>query len=239
MPTIITEMGPGLAGWGGEEPPYYLDADDGTPFPWEKSNDPSLADMPEPPPPTPRPRPQGRQEAQQSDLLEEVTLLVGADSEGILDELRKHVEARHDASMEISRLKAEAKTLEALFGKQGGSMAQTHYEHERSMLLAELKEAARVRYKRDPDTKTNSKGDEVVIELTDGRADDLARGDPLYKSHLKEAERNRERYAELQAQISKAFAEKEKRDGLITYCRERLDTIRALIYYESSRRKHS
>lgn len=127
-----------------------------------------------------------------------------------------------EQTRKIHALEKEAARLEARYG--GGGNQGSHYDRDRKALLAELKEDARALYAKNPDTTTDAKGNEKIIPLTDGRADDMARMHPRYKRFLAEAESDLQVYADLKVDIGEAI-------GVRTWIRENLEMIRAATYY--------
>jgi hypothetical protein len=148
-------------------------------------------------------------------LMERIAIETDLDPITLLAQLREQTKKIH-------ALEKEAARYEARYGSAGNQ--GSHYDRDRKALLAELKEDARALYAKNPETTTDSKGNEKIIPLTDGRADDMARMHPRYRRFLAEAESDLQVYADLKADIGEAL-------GVRTWIKESLEMIRAATYY--------
>lgn len=128
----------------------------------------------------------------------------------------------------IAPLRAELRMLQARFESKGRS--PSHFDIQRGLLLSELKEEARVLYDRDPKFKEAAKGRQVKIELTDGRAEDIAHAHPRYHRFVEEAEDQQKRIADLGREISDLYDRVEVWKGRKEYLTQKLEQARALTY---------
>jgi hypothetical protein len=153
---------------------------------------------------------------------------VGGDPDEVLQEYRDQIDRVHAASMQVAQQKAHMVRLEVRFGKS--NQAGSHWDAERKVLLAEISEEERVKYRRNPEQTTDSKGVTKDVSLTDGRVEDLAHAHPRYRKFLDETLREREDYARASVKLSEAFAELEHAKGIQAYLEARLQMMRSLTY---------
>lgn len=161
-----------------------------------------------------------------------VTALVshetGYDIPGMLKEQDEIPKRIFSLQQKISPLRAEKRAIDARYFAKGRSTSL--FDIERGILLSELKEEARVLYNRDPDFKTDGRGNKVKVELTDGRAEDMARGHPRYRKFIEESRDERKRALELGKELGKLYdkldAWKRKADAL----KVKLDQMKAETY---------
>lgn len=153
---------------------------------------------------------------------------LGGDPDQLLQEYRNQVDRVREAALAVARHKAQMVRLETRFGKFG--LFGSHWDAERKVLLAELSEEERVKYKRNPDTKTDAKGVTTEVAITDGRVDDLAHAHPRYRRFLEDTLREREEHARLGVALSEAYTELEHAKGVQAYLEARLQMIRSMAY---------
>lgn len=161
-------------------------------------------------------------------LLHLVEQDVGWNISGLLQELHDVPRRIFAVREKVAPLKAELAMLKARYESKGRS--PSHFDIRRSLLLSELKEEARVIYYRNPDFKEAAKGRQVRIELTDGRAEDIAHAHPRYRKFVEEAEEDHRRIAEIGKQLSPLFDRIEGLRGRRDYLIQRIEMARALTY---------
>lgn len=153
----------------------------------------------------------------------------GYDIPGLFREyetIPKHI---YGLRQKISPLRAEQRLLQARY-ESGGAHQPSAYDEARKNLLAELKEEERERYKQKPDTYQNAKGQEIERELTDGRAEDLARASRRYRVFLEEAANDRRKIVDLGKQIGALMDKIDAWKGQQEYLARLLDQCKACTY---------
>lgn len=118
-------------------------------------------------------------------LLALVSQEAGYDIPGLFREYEQVPKKIFEYRQRMAPLRAEQKGLQARY-ESGGAHQPSAYDEARKNLLAELKEEERERYRASPETYTNAKGQTIERELTDGRAEDLARASRRYRLFLEE-----------------------------------------------------
>lgn len=152
----------------------------------------------------------------------------GYDVAGMLAEQDGLPQKFFQLRQKISPLLAEKRAIDARYAARGRSTSL--WDIERGILLSELKEEARVLYNRDPDFKTDGKGKQVKIELTDGRAADLAHAHPRYRKLIDESRDERKRAHELSKQLGKLFDRMEAWKRRADALKIKLEQIKAETY---------
>jgi chromosome segregation ATPase len=159
----------------------------------------------------------------------------GWDCEALFVEMEATPQKMYALRQKIAPLRAEMKMLEDRFASKGRS--PSHWDIERGLLLSELKEEARIIYARDPDLKTDAKGNESVIPLTDGRAEDIAHAHPRYRKFVEESQADRRRIREIGGEVGKLYDRLEAWKGRREFLRSKLEQIKAETYLLSSQMK--
>ncbi len=157
-----------------------------------------------------------------------VSLETGYDVDGMLKENDDIPKRIFSLRQQISPLLAEKRAIDARYIAKGRSTSL--WDVERGILLSELKEEARVLYNRDPDFKEDAKGNQTKIELTDGRAEDIARGHPRYRKMIEESRDERKRAATLGKELSKLFDKLEAWKRRADALKIKLEQIKAETY---------
>lgn|GEM_PF-5625265 len=152
----------------------------------------------------------------------------GYDVDGLLRALEELPRRVYALRQRVAPLKAELAMLKARYDSKGRS--PSHFDLQRSLLLSELKEEARDAYERDPKYRTDSRGRQTKIELTDGRAEDLAHASLRYRKFLEEAEADWRRIGELGKEISQLWDKIESWRGRQSYLIQALEMSRAHVY---------
>lgn len=166
-------------------------------------------------------------------LLALVSQEAGYDIPGLFREYEAVPKKIYAIRQRMSPLRAEMKLLQARY-ESGGAHQPSAYDEARKNLLAELKEEERERYKQSPDTYTNARGQEIERELTDGRAEDLARASRRYRLFLDEAALERRRIVELGREIGTLLDKADAWKGTQEYLSKVLDQCRAATYAVSN-----
>lgn len=160
-------------------------------------------------------------------LLRLISTDAGVDISGLLDELEKVPQQIFKIREKIAPLRAELRLLQSRYESKGRS--PSNWDVERGMLLSELKEEARRNYKLRPDTKDTSRG-KVAVELTDGRAEDLAHASPRYIEFVAKADTERRRIADLGKEIGVLFDKMETWQGRKEFLVQKIEMARAFVY---------
>ena len=136
-----------------------------------------------------------------------VTALVshetGYDVDGMLRELDEAPKKYWEIRQKIAPLLAEKRAIEERYTSRGRSPSM--WDVERSLLLSELKEEARDAYSQNPAFKTDARGNEVRIELTDGRAEDKAHAALRYRKFIEDSKIERQRARDLKKALGILF----------------------------------
>jgi predicted nucleic acid-binding Zn-ribbon protein len=160
----------------------------------------------------------------------------GMDIPGLLGEMEKLPREMFSIRQKLSPLRSELAMLKARYDSKGRS--PSHFDIQRSLLLSELKEEARVTYYRNPDYREDSKGRKVRIELTDGRAEDVAHAHPRYRKFIEESQDELKRMAQISREMQPLFDRIEGLKGREKYLTLKLEQGRALTYtYNASMSK--
>lgn len=129
----------------------------------------------------------------------------------------------------LAPLRADLRLLQARF-ESGGAHQPSAYDEARKNLLAELKEEERERYNQAPETYTNAKGQQIEKELTDGRAEDLARASRRYRLFLEEAAEERRKIVNLGRQVGEILDKIDAWKGKQEYLARLLEQCKAVTY---------
>lgn len=159
----------------------------------------------------------------------------GWDAEGLLAELEALPRKIYSIRQKLAALRSEMRMLEDRFASKGRS--PSHWDIERGLLLSELKEEARIIYARDPEMKTDAKGNESVIPLTDGRAEDIAHAHPRYRKFVEESQADRRRIREIGRGVGTLYDGLEGLKGKREFIRAKLEQLKAETYLLSSQMK--
>lgn len=151
---------------------------------------------------------------------------IGWNIAGALREAESIPERIHEIRLKMAPLRSEQKELEAKYASKGRS--PSHYDVQRSVLMSKLKEAARQMYDANPNFRTDSKGNQVRIELTDGRAEDMAHAAQEYKDFVRKASRDQKRLAQIGRELSPMFDQIERLKGIAAYLKMRHEAAVAL-----------
>lgn len=152
----------------------------------------------------------------------------GWDVDGMMRELEGLPQKFFGLRQKIAPLLAEKRAIEDRFASRGRSPSV--WDVERSLLLSELKEEARVIYSRNPDTRTDAKGNETVVTMTDGRAEDVAHAHPRYRKFVEESRAERQRARELGREVGKLFDRLEAWKLRRDFLKIKLEQIKAETY---------
>jgi hypothetical protein len=152
----------------------------------------------------------------------------GYDVDGLLREMEDLPQKFFGLRQKLSPLRAEKGAIDDRFASRGRSPSM--WDVERSLLLSELKEEARELYNRSPQFREDSKGNQVKIELTDGRAEDIAHAHPRYRKFVQESIDERRRARELGKQIGKIYDRLEAWKRRSEYIKLKLEQIKAETY---------
>lgn len=152
----------------------------------------------------------------------------GMDIEGMLRELEEIPSRMKVGKGKIAPLKAEQDLLRSRFDAR--ALQPSQFELERRILLSELKEEQRILYNRDPEFRTDSRGKNVKVELTDGRAEDLAHGHPRYARFVDEGRTDRRRLAELAAELRTLYDAMDVLKAKKAFLLAKLEQIKAMTY---------
>jgi len=153
----------------------------------------------------------------------------GYDIEGLFREYEMIPRKIYAFRQKLAPLRADVRLLQARF-ESGGAHQPSAYDEARKTLLAELKEEERERYYQNPPTSTNAKGQEVVRDLTDGRAEDLARASRRYRVFLEEAAEERRKIVALSRQVGEILDKIDAWKGKQEYLARLLDQCKAITY---------
>lgn len=164
-----------------------------------------------------------------------VTHEVGWDVEGLSREMDAMPQRIYSLRQKISPLRSEVVMIEDRYASRGRSISI--WDADRTVLLSELKEEARVIYNRNPDFKTDGKGNQVKIEMTDGRAEDVAHAHPRYRKFLQEARDERKRAKEVRTEMGKLYDKLEAWKNRREAIKSRLEQVKADTYLLSSQMK--
>jgi hypothetical protein len=166
------------------------------------------------------------------DVPGRVTALVshetGYDVDGMLRELEEAPKKYWEMRQKVGPLLAEKRAIEDRYISRGRSPSL--WDVERSLLLSELKQEARDAYSQKPDYKTDAKGNQVKIELTDGRAEDIAHAALRYRTFVDDTKAERRRARELKKELGKLFDKLEAWKLRREYLKIKLEQIKAETY---------
>lgn len=159
-------------------------------------------------------------------LLALVSTDIGWDIAGSLKALEAIPGQIHAIRERIAPLKAELKMLEAKYASKGRS--PSHYDIQRSVLMSKLKEEARRMYEANPNYRTGPKGQQIKIELTDGRSEDMAHAAQEYKDFVRRASHDQKRIGQIGKELGPMYDEIERLRGAKEYLMERINMAVAL-----------
>lgn len=162
-------------------------------------------------------------------LLALVSHEAGYDVDGLFREYEGVPKKIFSLRQRLAPLRADMRLMQARY-ESGGAHQPSAYDEARKTLLAELKEEERERYNQTPETYTNAKGQEVVKELTDGRAEDLARASRRYRVFLEEAAQERRRIVEMGREVGEIMDKIDVWKGRQEYLARLLDQCKACTY---------
>jgi chromosome segregation ATPase len=163
-----------------------------------------------------------------ADLKTTIVQAIGYDVDGLLKELEELPKRIYALRQKINPLRSEMRMLQERFASKGRS--SSHYDLQRLVLLSELKEEARVLYRRDPEFKEDSKGRTIRIELTDGRAEDIAHAHPRYRKFIEEADAERKRISEINKELGPLFDKIEVWRGRKEFLVNTIEIAKAMVY---------
>jgi len=153
----------------------------------------------------------------------------GYDIAGLFREYETIPRKIYSFRQKLVPIRADMRLLQARY-ESGGAHQPSAYDEARKTLLAELKEEERERYYQNPPTYTNAKGQEIVRDLTDGRAEDLARASRRYRVFLEEAAEERRRIVDLGRRAGEIMDKIDAWKGKQEYLARLLDQCKAVTY---------
>lgn len=160
----------------------------------------------------------------------------GYDLDGMLKELEEAPKKYWEIRQRIGPLLAEKRAIDDRFVSRGRSPSM--WDVERSLLLSELKEEARDAYNQNPAYRTDAKtGREIKLEMTDGRAEDVAHASLRYRTFINDSKADRQRAQDLKKALGKLFDKLEAWRLRREFLRVKLDQIKAETYLLSSQMK--
>lgn len=161
-------------------------------------------------------------------LLSTVQTAIGWDVAGLATALEAMADKTLAVREQIAPLRSELKMLQEKYASKGRS--PSHSDIIRSTLMAKLKEEERTKYNACPDTRVDSKGNQLKVELTDGRCEDLAHAREEYQEFVRKTNRDHRRIGHLGKELAPLYDRLEFLRGKKQALLERLEIARALIY---------
>jgi len=159
----------------------------------------------------------------------------GWDVDAMMRELEEAPKKYWEIRQKIGPLLAEKRAIDDRYASRGRSPSM--WDVERSLVLSEITEEVRDAYNANPAFKTDAKGNKIKIELTDGRAADMAHAALRYRTFIKDSKIERQRANDLKKELGTFFDKLEAWKLRREFLKIKLDQIKAETYLLSSQMK--